>query len=610
MKRPFALIMAALIMPLLFMSCSKDDDNLTDTIGSNGSSYTNDIPANFQVIALNISEETEDADVLLLCDDGSYILCDANNGNGYGVIYFNSSVSNEISEGIAIYLDGNGTPIMASLKDGHLLFNNITDNSFDFAYIDKNGNTSYYWDIPFPYSTNASQPATRAWYDPWINSWKDIGSTVRHWSWDDHQKRAIVPFLCKMGSFTITAVGIVSRNPFEIASGINTLFDEVNKSGDFTKAAWLEYLSNTVDFANFVESSTKGGWSEIVKNGKVSFSPKGFGLNILAKALNDYGESELANLSNYSTIFDNVKYKITLSTYLLECSMDESTYTVNVSTIAEWDIDDSNVDKKWCSVSKENGRIVVRVKGNDETEDRVCFAKIVASEYDTHDIPPAKLTIKQTGVLFQLAPEIVFTQEGGETGVNVYTSKNIVSWRVTSQPWWCRAENRNGETLFVSVQKDEHLLEDREGIITVTAQLTNGISIDRTVVVRQIVTTWDGTSWHFQGTGSAWGESSTGSFTLSIQDASAGKFSSDNAWNSMELLDNGDLKLKLYRSVYEGSYINLEMTITRTSQTTARGILTGGQSAEGDYTNWSGVYNGTLIGSTKAEKCLYNHTKR
>lgn len=483
------------ILSLLFFSCSSNED---DSSGVNGNLN------NLEVIALNVHEETDEADVLIICNDGSYLLCDAENDEGYTTIHINASVENDIDEGITLYLDKDGMPVMASIKEGRLLFKNITDNSFDFAFIDNNNNISYYWDQPFPYNFDLE---TRAFIDPFVNGWKSWKSAVwdnHDWEWDEHHIKAAIPFLCKMGSFTITACGILRGGFYEAFGGVLTFLNEAVKS-DLINADWINYVSNYVDFYNIVRNSSEGGWGEILRDGKLVFSPKGFGLSVLAITVNDIADKELSKLGEYEEMvaptFDGKEWQIKLSTYLLECSMREGTYTVDVSTKAAWEIDDSNVDRSWCSVSKNNGRIVVNVKKYDGIEDRVCSARIKTVGNETSDIPSATLTIKQSGVLFEIsAPELVFTQDGGEQGVGVSKNKNVVSWKVSSQPNWCSAKKYGEEALLVTVPEEKHLSENREGVVTLTAELTNGATIDRQLKVVQIVRdVWNNTKWKFTG---------------------------------------------------------------------------------------------------------------
>ena len=620
-KKFYTLILAIILLPSLFISCSQDDDDSTLTNGN---------LLNVQMIALNTNDETKEADALLMCNDGSYLLCDADNGSGYSTIYINTSIDNDFSKGTTLFLDEDGTPIMASTDKGRFLFKNITENSFDFAFIDNRGDMSYYWDIPFPYSFDTGMATTRAFYDPLVNAWKSWKSSVIDfdWTWDEHQKKAIVPFLCKMGSFVITAVGIVGGTPVDRAIGVYTIFDEANKS-DIINAKWLNYASSSVDFIDLVESSSNGGWSGILKNGKLSFSPKGFGLNVIANFLNQYGDNELANLGNYeervAPTFEGKEWQIKLSTYLLECSMDEATYSVDVSTKAAWEIDDSNINHSWCSITKENGRVVVKVKEYDGIEDRVCSAKIkISAENLTNDIPPATLTIKQSGIVFDLsAPELIFTQEGGEQGVNVYTNKNVASWKVTSQPDWCKTKNIQMIALMVTVEEDAHLMEDREGTITVTAQLLNGETIDRYLTIKQIVIDmWNGTKWEFSGSVSVSGNTSgymaaignismseVTNFGIEIRDVDQNDFtlSGDLAGMEKDSRIYCDAENRLIWSHSEtlsesGASVKMTTTITftRTSSTTAIGKMSSTANVNipgygGMNINMGGNFSGTRI---------------
>ena len=482
------------ILSLLFFSCSSNEDDSSEANGNLN---------NLEVIALNVHEETDEADVLIICNDGSYLLCDAENDAGYTTIHINASVENNIDEGITLYLDKDGTPVMASIKEGRLLFKNITDNSFDFAFIDNNNNISYYWDQPFPYYFNSE---TRAFYDPLVNAWKSWKSAVwdnHDWEWDEHHIKAAIPFMLKMGSFLITAVDCLRGGAIGGASGIYTFLNEANKS-DLINADWVYYASDLVEFYGLCDALKDGG-EKFLQNEKLAFCAQKYGLSVLSIMLNDLGDTLLAKLGEYEEMvaptFDGKEWQIKLSTYLLECSMREGTYTVDVSTKAAWEIDDSNVDRSWCSVSKNNGRIVVNVKKYDGIEDRVCSARIKTVGNETSDIPSATLTIKQSGVLFEIsASELVFTQDGGEQGVGVSKNKNVVSWKVSSQPNWCSAKKYGEEALLVTVPEEKHLSENREGVVTLTAELTNGATIDRQLKVVQIVRdVWNNTKWKFTG---------------------------------------------------------------------------------------------------------------
>lgn len=100
-----------------------------------------------KMAALNVCGDTENADILLLCDDGSYILCEAENSEGYSVVYMNESLENKFENGLSVFLDENGTPIMATSSKGTFVFKNVSYYSFDCAFIDNQNEISYYNNI-------------------------------------------------------------------------------------------------------------------------------------------------------------------------------------------------------------------------------------------------------------------------------------------------------------------------------------------------------------------------------------------------------------------------------------------------------------------------------
>lgn len=257
-------------------------------------------------------------------------------------------------------------------------------------------------------------------------------------SWDEHNKKALVPFLCKVVSFSITAIGTVTGN--DITNLALTLISETAKSSNINSAN-IEYMSNTLDFVGLVNDSFEDGWKGFLTNGLISFSYKKFGISMLAQMINKYGDDGLEALGKHQEEIDytflNKEWQIKLSTNLIECGIEEKEFRINVATKALWEIDDTNVDNSWCSVYKEGDQIIVKVKSYDGVETRLCSAKVKTKTYNKQ-IPPALLTIKQDGVLFELSEtDLTFTQEGGTKGVYVYTNDNITSWEV-STPVWCK----------------------------------------------------------------------------------------------------------------------------------------------------------------------------
>ena len=430
-----------------------------------------------KMAVLNVCDDTEDADILLLCDDGSYILCDAENHEGYGLLYMNESINNDFENGFTVILDENGIPVMASCSEGQFVFKNVTGNSFDFAFIDRNNEISYYYDIKFD-SQSRSMLRTRSIIDPWIDSWK----TLRSGGWDEHKKKAIVPFLYKIVSFAIT-VGDAYWGTGQLGLA-HTFFFELYKSGDY-KNEWLDDFF----FGTGMTSLSLSGFDlkKLLNNGSLDFSRLEFGLSYLAYLLNEYGDKQLEKLGQIDEWvgphFDTEEWKISLSPNLLECDPDDYWYFVDVSSKAAWGIDTTQIDHNWCEVKKLDVQVAVHVKPNTSENDRTCNLVVYAEH--SSEISPVSLTIKQSGIVFELSEEkLSFTQNGGSKGVYITTNENIKSWEVTSYPSWCKINNEGKFSFFVDVDESE---ETRNGIITVTALTKGGISVDRCLNIEQKV---------------------------------------------------------------------------------------------------------------------------
>lgn len=606
-----SVIMAVVILPSLFLSCSNDEDYTQ----KNENSSQNE---NIELLALDISSETE-ADAIFICEDGSYALYDEETTSGVGVIQFNSSYKNDFYDGMTVLLDDNKKPLIASYGAFHIIFNNFRQDKFNCAVINPNGSIDYYWDLEMDTSVFTDGNPYK------VKSITRVSET----------SKAKLFYGLKVISFAATAVltvaacstAITATAPVVAAAVVgvgilsiaHSIYSEGVESGLWgNKIKYAEYPLNvaekTFDFLD-------------VDNFKLS--PQDFTLGVAVDLLNDLGTRGLESIGNYkdevNNIFENEEWQIKLSTYLLECSKDEATYSVDVSTKAAWEIDDSNINHSWCSITKENGRVVVKVKEYDGIEDRVCSAKIkISAENLTNDIPPATLTIKQSGIVFDLsAPELIFTQEGGEQGVNVYTNKNVASWKVTSQPDWCKTTNIQMIALMVKVEEDAHLMEDREGTITVTAQLLDGQRVDRYLTIKQIVLDmWNGTKWNFSGSVSVSGNTSgymaaignismseVRNFGIEIRDVDQNDFTLSGDLAGMEKDSHiyCDAENRLIWSHSEtlsesGASVKMTTTITftRTSSTTAIGKMSSTANVNipgygGMNINMGGNFSGTRI---------------
>lgn len=570
----------SIITVLVISGCSKDDDN--DIENSKPYFFSKE-----KMLALDISSTT-DADALFICNDGSYAIYDSETSSGVGVIQLNSSYKNDINKGMTIVLDENDKPKIASFGNQHIVFN-FNGDKFDCAVIDSKGNISYYWDLEMDASyvsdSYASMVMTRA----------DISE----------ETKAKIYYGMKVVSFGITAtltviaVGAVfaAATPLVIAGAavaIVALGYQIYKEGVRSQLwgnniVYGEYpMAVAVKSFDFLDDTS----GEI----KFKVNKRNLALGFVADLLDDYATNGLENLGNHEDIinaFNNKGNQIMLSAYIVECSSREDTYEVRVMSKYPWEIDDSKVDKKWCDVSKDGNRIVVIVEEYDGMEERICSVRIKTID-DIEEVQPATLTIKQSGVVFQLsAPELVFTQEGGTQAINVYTNVNVDSWEVTSRPDWCRTEEwKDPGALLVTVDEDKYLMEDREGSITLTAKLLNGVTIDRYLTVRQIVQDkWDGTKWDFTGSVNVSGNmamagslrmSQVTNFGIEIRSVDRNDFSLSGDLAGMEqdsyiYLNSEDQLIWSHTETISESGISVNIgtniTFTRTSTTTATGKL-------------------------------------
>lgn len=431
----------------------------------------------FKIAAINVCGDTENADILLLCNDGCYILCDAENKDGYSVIYINESVDNNFENGLTAFLDNSGTPVMVSSSDGHYIFKNVKDDRFDFAFINNKNEVSYYNDIKLNFYSRSAF-STRSFFDPWIQSFKSPTGGA----WDEHAKKAIIPFLLKIVSFAITASDVVWGTG--LLSLHQTFFSELYKSSNLNDKE-IENVLYTYGILTILSSSFD--FNKYLKSGTIVFTPKSYGLSLLANRLNEYADQQLDKLGQYQKLagpdFRSEEWQIKLNPNSLEFSPDGGEYfvDVNVDSRVAWDIDDSKIDHSWCEVRKLDVQVFVNVKANTNEYDRTCEL-IVRPKY-SKDISPVTLDIRQTGIVFNLHPDTLsFTQAGGSLGVAVITNENIKSWSVSSYPTWCKIDTIK-YSFWVSVGKNEK--EDRDDIITVTGITKGGMHVDRTLVVEQ-----------------------------------------------------------------------------------------------------------------------------
>lgn len=483
---------------------------------------------NNTVAMINLSDATESADFIMLCKDGNYIMGNFNAENGYGLFMVDFGVG-EQQEELTIMVNPEGIPEMLSYKETTFVIRNITDKDFDFATIDSQGNITYYWDIPYDFGdTDSRSIESLVWTftQPFKKWYEQTAGGIRNFTWDEHTRRMIGPYLLKVTAFADIAISCRKKpNPAPFLSAIQAAINEGYKSGlwNVKTASWFDDSINAINDLNIK-------WENEQWNFK--FRPKGVIEQIIdiSGRLNDCGDKLLYKKSHYKPemdpIFDAEEWQIKVSPTVIEAGPDAATYSVDVSSKAQWKVE-SNAS--WCKVSRQGNQAIVKVDAYQGTETRSCNVEITTQTY-TPEISPATFAVVQQGILFELSEsKLSFKPEGSTRGIYVYTNSNITSWEITAKPDWVDKIDKAPNSFFIDVGEN-NTGETRSGLLTVTGYINNGTWIDRTVeLIQPAGLEWNNTSWSFTGnyTMTTEGESSSSpiKFELEIQDVATQQFS-------------------------------------------------------------------------------------
>lgn len=593
--RKFLSVYVQTLIVLLLASCSDNpsqpsqDENEED---------------NNTVAMINLSDATESADFIMLCKDGNYIMGNFNAENGYGLFMVDFGVG-EQQEELTIMVNPEGIPEMLSYKETTFIIRNITDKDFDFATIDSQGNITYYWDIPYDFGdTDSRSIESLVWTftQPFKKWYEQTAGGIRNFTWDEHTRRMIGPYLLKVTAFADIAISCRKKpNPAPFLSAIQAAINEGYKSGlwNVKTASWFDDSINAINDLNIK-------WENEQWNFK--FRPKGVIEQIIdiSGRLNDYGDKLLYEMSHYKPemdpIFDAEEWQIKVSPTVIEAGPDAATYSVDVSSKAQWKVE-SNAS--WCKVSRQGNQAIVKVDAYQGTETRSCNVEITTQTY-TPEISPATFAVVQQGILFELSEsKLSFKPEGSTRGIYVYTNSNITSWEITAKPDWVDKIDKAPNSFFIDVGEN-NTGETRSGLLTVTGYINNGTWIDRTVeLIQPAGLEWNNTSWSFTGnyTMTTEGESSSSpiKFELEIQDVATQQFSLKYEGVDLSLTRNTD---DMEISLTEDEKGQLILTMTEKEETRE------------DNENWDKIYiqqqfkikrinidsaNGDISGTTEYE---------
>lgn len=594
-------IVAALSMLLLLLfgtNCS--DDN---TVEPDVEPPVEDA----QIAMVNITEDTDNADVLLLCTDGSYVMTCMNNGNGYGLLHCGFNVGGDETIEYTVMVDQDGLPVAIGNDEVTIQVANLTDTDFDCAVIYRGSDEiHYYWDIPYTFEGTddvRSGGDTWSFTDPFKKWYRAVSGGVRNFTWDEHSKKMILPYIIKVTGFTVKALAAVHCPIASAPSMLLTFIDEGYKSGLWDVKAPL-WLNAALYLKDYFPSDGKWTLKFFIDTLKLQ------SLDIFSDLMVAWGDSMYEDLVRCepatSATFTNEEWQIKLSPTTIEAGPEAATYTVTVNTEANWTVEGGDY---WCRAYRNGSNVVVNVDAYSELETRSCTLLVRTTTY-TADIPSALLYVVQQGVLFELSQtSFSFDAEGGNSGVYVYTNDNIASWDV-SVPSWVRIEGKADNSFLFSVAKNETGF-DRTGTIIVTAITRGGNILTRTALITQsmeIPIEWDGTSWTFEGvlTANVDGETFTEdvSFDLDIVNVEEQQYELSidlGSKTNLSLLSDGRLLLSANYSVSsdgENISVESELIFERTGASSAQCEWTSNIVAS-DWEVWlnetmTGHFNGTL----------------
>ncbi len=450
--------------------------------------------------AVNINDATKDADILLACSNGSYMLCDVNHDNKCGVIYFSTSRNNYITAGYVIYVDSTGTPmLLVTNQKQQYYLKNVTESSCDVAH-NYGEEMVYFWDVQLEGDESPKgimpRKGTASWGEtitsPFTTWWSEVSSF--DWTWDKHQRKAILPFLAKVTSFAITAVTAVGDG--DAVGVLTTIYEEALKSGlvDGSLVQYIDSYERWNDFKDDYKALTEG----------VSFEDvKGFAIGKIASRLNDYADDELANLATFDEIsweiFNHPENHISLSRYVVNVPQSGGLAMIKVTAQNGWRIDRSKMPD-WISYSEdyENNLMNFTFAANESASAREHTFLV----YPPSNVQPARLTIKQEGYAFSINPtSITFSGSSDHKAILVQASSKVKSWRVTSCPNWLTYET---STTTIWLDTKGKASGTKTGSVVVEATFVEGGTVSKTCSVvwypsESPSSSWDGTSWAFSG---------------------------------------------------------------------------------------------------------------
>ena len=406
--------------------------------------------------AIDISGYTENADLLFLCSNGDYILYDGENKDGYTLININNVANEEITDGITLFINKAGDPVMASSSEGHLLFFNVNDDKFDYAFINNQNDMSQYENVNYKYKI-PSVSATRGILDPIYNYVFD--------GKDEYSKKALTLYFYKCLSLLISG-------GFALTGSYAGLFLEIYKVVD--KHAYDSKIFKIIE-----------GSSSVSTDISALFNFKGMPpISTLGLALGKYADDEIEKMGTFipyvAPHFNGEDWQIKLEKQVLQCPPEEGWYSINIDSKAFWQIDRSKFDESWCDISHQvQDQVVIHVRENCELSDRNCYLFFYSPFTD--EILHSMLTIRQEGCSFNVSEKVVVLNTIHSSEM-IYCEPIGTSYEITHCPKWCKYKKySNG----FKIEVDLPIEIEREEMLIVSASVGDK-TIERSILIKQV----------------------------------------------------------------------------------------------------------------------------
>ena len=557
-------------------------------------------PTGLMYAAVNINDTTHDADILVARSDGAYMLCDINYKDQCGMLYFNASNENDIDAGFFLFVDSTGSPMMLRTRKGEYFFKNVTDERCDLAYQPYGGEIEYYWDVQVPDSVAPQGVQPRrgkaslgdAITYPFTSFWSDFFTF--DWTWDDAQRKAILPYMAKVTSFAITVISTAAEPNIVDILGIAALFyEEAAKSG-FVDTTYVKYAEGYDTFCA-VYAAYKD-FKEKWDNPDKKFTGKNFGIGQLASMLNTYADNALNSVATFDEvsweIFNHPENHVSLSRYVVNMPQSGGLAMIKVTAQDGWYLEGWKLPD-WISYTVDGSYINLNISTNEDASPREHTIPV----YPPSGVQPARLTIKQDGCAFVISPkEITFYGKEAHNAILVQASDKVKSWSVKSCPNWLSYET-SSMTVWLDTKSSMANRGNQTGTVVIEAVLHEGGKVEQSCAVQWFPdegnTSWDGTSWIFSGL-MTFNDDSSGDLQMQLVINSVASHSATVTLMATQLSCDisEDDSHKLHGSFgYQG--ISGSFTVTRTSETTATCDMT--IVMQGD--SKVGIGTGTLTGT-------------